>query len=139
MPNLDELKSQAKRLRASLAGTTPISHAMALEAIAKQHGYRDWNTIHAACANAPPAPVWQVGQIVTGAYMGHPVRGVIKSVSAWAEGRMTRLSIDLDDPVNVSAFDSFDVTRRRLKANIGKDGATVEKTSNGVPHLKLDF
>lgn len=139
MPNLDELKSQAKRLRASLAGTTPISHVKALEAVAKQHGYRDWNTSHAACANAPPAPAWQVGQTVTGAYMGHPVRGVIKSVSAWAEGRMTHLSIDLDDPVNVSAFDSFDVMSRRLKANIGKDGATVEKTSNGVPHLKLDF
>ena len=56
MPNLDELKSQAKRLRASLAGTTPISHVKALEAVAKQHGYRDWNTSHAACANAPPAP-----------------------------------------------------------------------------------
>ncbi len=138
MPTIDDLKSQAKRLRASLSGSNPLSHSQALEAVARQHGYKDWNTIHAACGNAPPGPPWQVGQIVTGAYLGKPVRGTIKSVNQWAEGRMFRVALDLDEPVNVSAFDSFDVLRRRLSATLGRDGETVEKITGGTPQLKLD-
>lgn len=138
MPTIEDLKSQAKRLRASLAGSNPLSHSQALEAVARQHGYKDWNTIHAACGNAAPGPPWQVGQTVTGAYLGKPVRGTIKSVQEWAEGRMFRVTLDLDEPVNVSAFDSFEVTRRRLTATIGRDGATVEKITGGTPQLKLD-
>lgn len=138
MPTIEELKSQAKRLRASLAGSNPLSHSQALEAVARQHGFKDWNTIHAACGNAPPGPPWQVGQTVTGAYLGKPVRGTIKSVREWAEGQMFRISLDLDEPVNVSAFDSFDVLRRRLSATLSREGETVEKITGGTPQLKLD-
>ncbi len=138
MPTLDDLKSQAKRLRASLSGSNPMSHSQALEAVARQHGYKDWNTIHAACGNAPPGPPWQVGQAVTGTYLGKPVRGMIKSVNQWAEGRMFRVSLDLDEPVNVSAFESFDVLRHRLSATLTRDGETVEKITGGTPQLKLD-
>ena len=138
MPTIEDLKSQAKRLRASLATSNPISHSQALEAVARQHGYKDWNTIHAACGNALPGPPWQVGQAVTGAYLGKPVRGTIRSVRAWAEGRMFRVTLDLDEPVNVSAFDSFEVTRRRLTATLSREGETVEKITGGTPQLKLD-
>lgn len=138
MPTIEDLKSQAKRLRASLAGTNSLSHSQALEAVARQHGYKDWNTIHAACGNTPPGPPWQVGQTVTGAYLGKPVRGTIKSVRELAEGRMFRVTLDLDEPVNVSAFDSFDVMRRRLSATVSREGETVEKITGGTPQLKLD-
>lgn len=138
MPTIEDLKSQAKRLRASLSGSNPLSHSQALEAVARQHGYKDWNTIHAACGNAPLSPPWHVGQIVTGAYLGKPVRGTIKSVREMAEGRMFRISLDLDQPVNVSAFDSFDVMRRRLSATVSREGETVEKITGGTPQLKLD-
>lgn len=138
MPTIEDLKSQAKRLRASLAGSNPLSHSQALEAVARQHGFKDWNTIHAACGNAVPGPPWQVGQSVTGAYLGKPVRGTIKSVREMAEGRMFRVTLDLDRSVNVSAFDSFEVTRRRLSATLGRDGETVEKITGGTPQLKLD-
>lgn len=138
MPTIQDLKSQAKRLRASLSETSPITHSQALEAVARQHGYKDWNTIFAASGNASPGPPWQVGQIVTGAYLGKPVRGTIKSIREWADGRMFRVTLDLDQPVNVSAFDSFDVTRRRLTATLGRDGETVEKITGGTPQLKLD-
>lgn len=138
MPNLADLKTQAKRLRVSLADTSPITHAQALEAVARQHGYRDWNTAHAACGNRPPGPPWQVGQTVTGAYLGKPIRGVIKSVNQWAEGRMFRVSLDLDEPVNVSEFDSFDVLRHRLQATLTREGETVERISSGAPQLRLD-
>lgn len=138
MPTIEDLKSQAKRLRASLAGSNPLSHSQALEAVARQHGYKDWNTIHAACGNASPGPPWQVGQSVTGAYLGKPVRGTIKSVREMAEGRMFRVTLDLDRPVNVSAFDSFEVTRRRLSATLSRQGETVEKITGGTLQLKLD-
>ncbi len=138
MPTIEDLKSQAKRLRASLSARNPLSHSQALEAVARQHGYKDWNTIHAACGNAPPGPPWQVGQTVTGAYLGKPVRGTIKSVREWADGRMFRVTLDLDEPVNVSAFDSFEVMRRRLSATLSRDGETVEKITGGTPQLKLD-
>ena len=52
---------------------------------------------------------------------------------------MFRVTLDLDEPVNVSAFDSFDVTRRRLTANLSRDGETVEKISGGTPQLRLDI
>jgi len=96
------------------------------------------HTIFAACGNAPPGPPWQVGQIVTGAYLGKPVRGTIKSVREWADGRMFRITLDLDEPVNVSAFESFDVTRRRLSATVSRNGETAEKITGGTPQLKLD-
>ena len=115
-----------------------MSHSQALEAVARQHGYKDWNTIFAACGNAPSGPPWQVGQIVTGAYLGKPVRGTIKSLRQLADGRMFRVSLDLDQPVNVSAFDSFDVMRRRLSATLNRKGETVEKITGSTPQLKLD-
>ena len=139
MPTIEDLKTQAKRLRASLSGSTPISHSQALEAVARQHGYKDWNTIHAAYGTNTPGPPWRVGQTVKGAYLGKPIQGKIKSVQEWAEGRMFRVTLDLDEPVNVSAFDSFDVTRRRLTANLSRDGETVEKISGGTPQLRLDI
>ncbi len=138
MPTIEDLKSQAKRLRASLSASNPLSHSQALEAVARQHGYKDWNTIHAACGNAPPGPPWQVGQTVTGAYLGKPVRGTVKSVREWAEGRMFRVTLDLDEPVNVSAFESFDVMRRRLSATVSREGETIEKITGETPQLKLD-
>ena len=48
IPSRTALKSQAKRLRASLGtqGKT-ISHGQSLEMIAQQYGHHDWNTINA--------------------------------------------------------------------------------------------
>ena len=47
-PIIEELKSQAKRLRQAMeARGTAISHSAALELIAQQHGVRDWNTLSA--------------------------------------------------------------------------------------------
>ncbi|MGC5221439.1 glyoxalase superfamily protein [Micromonospora sp. DT81.3] len=50
-------KSMASRLRARLAEDgTGISHSRALDLVAAQLGYRDWNTL-AAARNAPPHPI----------------------------------------------------------------------------------
>jgi hypothetical protein len=156
---IQDLKSQARRLRAALSETgRPISYSQALEAIARQRGYRDWNTLHAASAerraglsggrsgdqpgDQPGArsggPPVALGDQVTGAYLGHPIAAEVIGVQTLGDGRY-RVKLALDRPVNVSAFPAMEVLRRRLNANIGRDGATVEKTSNGEPHLRLDL
>ena len=56
LPSIDALKRLAQRLRQELADAgTVISHSRSLELLAHQHGYKDWNTLHAAIGNRPPA------------------------------------------------------------------------------------
>ena len=44
-------------LYASLADAgNAVSHGQALELVARQHGYRDWNTAYAASGNRPAGP-----------------------------------------------------------------------------------
>lgn len=51
MPSIKQSKSLAKTLRQALAGQgTKISHSACLEIVARQFGYADWNTMHAAHA-----------------------------------------------------------------------------------------
>tara|TARA_R110002096_G_scaffold43364_11_gene116800 strand:- start:3112 stop:3534 length:423 start_codon:yes stop_codon:yes gene_type:complete len=134
-PGLDALKAQARRLRQSLAENgTEVSHSRSLELLAQSLGARDWNTLHARLGNAPPG--WQLGQKVRGVYLGHAVCGRIHALSALADG-WYRLELALDEPVDVIASEHFSSLRRRIRATVGPDGETVEKTSDGKPHLRL--
>ena len=63
---------------------------------------------------------------------------VIAIRSMESHGRW-QVTLQLDEPVDVVTFDSFSAFRRRINATIGGDGRTVEKTSNGQPHLVLDL
>ena len=64
--NRDQAKARARELRAELAAAgTPISHSEALECVAKELGYRDWNTASARLFNMPEV-VLQVGDQVAG-------------------------------------------------------------------------
>ena len=134
-PSPDALKAQAKRLRKALAETgTDISHSRALELVAQSVGARDWNTV--AAQSRSNSPTWQIGQAVTGRYLGHAFTGRIHAASARATG-WHRLTIDFDQAVDVIASEHFSSFRRRVSALVGADGQTVEKTSGGQPHLKL--
>lgn len=134
LPSRDTLKAQARRLRTTLAETgTKLPHASALETVAKQWGYRDWNTLSAAVETAPALP-WQIGQTVRGAYLGHAFTGVLKSVSQRGQDH-TRLTIRFDTPVDVVSSDKFSALRRQITATVNATGRTVEKTSDGQPHL----
>jgi len=136
LPPRAELKSHAKRLRGTLAQNgTQISQAQALETVAAQWGYRDWNTLSAAVETAP-APRWQVGQRVSGTYLGHPFDGRIKSVSGRGSTH-ARLTLIFDQPVDVVASDRFSALRRQITATVNAAGRTVQKTSDGQPHLVL--
>lgn len=140
LPTVESAKAHAKRLRASLnkAGTE-ISHSKALELVAEQHGYRDWNTLHAAIGNMPPGPPVSVGQTVVGAYLGKPFRGEVLGVRSMGQHELYRVTLRFEEPVNVSAFESFEVLRRQVSANIDRNGTTTEKTSNGLPQMTLSL
>ncbi len=133
LPNRAALKLQAKRLRAALDNN--VSHSAALETIARQWGYRDWNTLSAASENAP---VWQVGQRVTGRYLGHGFSGRLSSVSEASGGRW-HLRLVFDRPIDVVTSEHFSSLRRQVTATVNRRGVTHEKTSDGQPHLMLDM
>ena len=137
LPDLAALKAQAKRLRTTLASEGNfISHSEALEFIARQYGYRDWNTLHAAAGNRPAEP-WQLGTKVTGRYLGQAVSGEIIALTRLGGGTRYRVTLDLDEAVDVVTFDSFSAYRKRINATINRDGVTAARTSNGEPHLRL--
>ncbi len=136
LPTRAALKAQAKRLRGSLADQgTPVSHATALETLARQWGFRDWNTLSAA---ADDAPAWQVGQAVTGRYLGHAFSARLKSVRAVSGGHW-QLTLVFDDPIDVVSSDKFSSLRRQINATVNARGVTHEKTSDGQPHLVLNI
>ncbi len=138
--SIQSMKDQAKRLRASLAenGET-VGHSHALELVARQHGYRDWNTAHAALGNRPSGPPVELGGKARGRYLGQPFTAkVIGIQSQLAPGRW-RVELQFDEPVDVVTFESFSAYRSRVSAVIDADGRTIEKTSNGVPHMALDL
>ena len=139
LPSLDALKDQAKRLRARFSGEgQEISHSRALELVAAQYGFRDWNTLHAAVGNRPPFDPWMLGSRVRGHYLGQPFDAEVLGIQAITSqpGRY-RMTLHFDEPVDVVTFDSFSAFRKRVTATIGEDGISPSKTSNGRPHMVL--
>lgn len=103
LPALEGLKEQAKRLRAALEeqGQT-ITHSKALELIAAQHGFRDWNTLHASVGNRPAFNPYLLGSRVEGFYLGQPFVASVLGVQALGgDPERYRLTLHLDDPVDV--------------------------------------
>lgn len=139
LPSLEGLKEQAKRLRAALEGQgQAITHSKALELIAAQHGFRDWNTLHAAAGNRPTFNPYLLGSRVEGHYLGQPfVASVLGVRSLGGDPERYRLTLHFDDPVDVVRFESFSAFRQRVRCNVDATGRTWEKTSNGRPQVEL--
>jgi len=137
IPSREAIKAQAKRLRASLAAEGNfLSHSETLELIARQHAFRDWNTMSAAMGNRPCQPL-VLGQTVTGLYLGQPFKAVVIALAQLNDGARYRITLNLDEPVDVVTFESFSAFRKRINATIGRDGSSWEKTSNGLPQLTI--
>lgn len=138
LPNLSEAKSQARRLREALSGQgTEIGHAQSLELVAHKYGFRDWNAFHAAIGNRPP-PAWAVGGRVEGKYLSQPFAATVLSLTMLRPGWF-RLTLDLDEAVDVVSFDSFSNFRKRIQCVVGPAGTSREKTSDGTPHMVLEI
>ncbi len=140
LPSVAALKAQARRLRSTLDATGhTIGHSEALEAIARQHGFRDWNTLSArARTNRPRTPV-QTGEVVTGEYLGQRFSGRVIGVSDLTAGDRFRITVRFDEPVDVVTFESFSAYRHRVQCVIDGSGTSPQKTSDGRPHMKLDL
>ncbi len=131
----DQAKARARAIRAALAADNrDISHSAALERVAAEQGFADWNTLSARLSNAPEIPL-QVGDRVEGQYLKQAFAGVVLAVRSMAEGGALQVTIDLDEPVDVVTFESFSHFRRRVNATISPGGVSYAKTSDGVPHL----
>jgi hypothetical protein len=138
LPSITAAKEQAKRLREKLeAEGTNVSHSKSLELIAHQYGFRDWNTLHAAIGNRPPFE-WQVGDRARGSYLSQPFEAEIVAVETVRPGWF-RLTLELDEAVDVVTFDSFSNFRKRVTGVVGPAGTSREKTSNGRPQLEMDM
>jgi hypothetical protein len=138
IPSLDALKLQAKELRKSLTWEgRDVNHAQALELVAKSHGFRDWNTLHAAIGNAPRPPV-VVGQVVEGRYLGQEFVAEVLGVRVLSEGRY-RVTFDFAEAVDVVTFDSFSNFRKRVSNTVDSMGRSFNRTSNGQPHIVLSM
>ena len=132
-PALAAYKSEAKTLRQS---ADDMTHAQALETVARNHGVRDWNTLHAQ-ANKPVR--LSPGMRVTGHYIGQPFSGVVKGAQLWgSSGDRMRVTLHFDTPVDVVTFDSFSALRQRVSGVIDPEGRSVGHTSDGEPHLRLE-
>jgi len=133
-PSLDTVKAQAKALRQALqAGGTVVSHAQALELIARQHGARDWNTLHARLTRQNELPELAFGDRVVGYYLGQAYTGEIVALSGPAGHH--HVEIKLDQPVDTVRFESFSNWRHRIRGTLDVDGRSHRKTSDGAPHL----
>ncbi|WHZ33371.1 glyoxalase superfamily protein [Sagittula sp. MA-2] len=136
-PTLDTFKAEAKALRQALrAEGKVVSHAQSLELVARRHGARDWNTLHARLRQrSTPLPL-AVGAKVSGRYLGQAYSGKILAVSGRAERR--QVEIALDQPIDTVRFDSFSNWRHRIRGTLDKDGRSPETTSDGTPVLTVD-
>ena len=135
---LGQAKDDAKQLRKLAAETgKKIGHAQALEQIAHQNGFRDWNALCAAISDQPPAG-WEKGGKVTGRYLSHPFTATVISVSLARPG-WYQLELILDSPVDVVTSTEFSNSRKRLRGVIGPKGHSKERTSDGAPHLQIDL
>lgn len=138
LPSVTQAKDQAKRLRAKMSGDgCKIGHAQSLELVAHQHGFRDWNSLLVAIGNGS-AEGWNVGDWVTGTYQSQPFSAHVISVSN-IKPEWFKLVLQLERAVDVVTSNSFSNYRQRIRGVVGPKGHSVERTSNGEPHLQIDL
>jgi hypothetical protein len=91
----------------------------------------------AAIGNGPPRD-WAAGDKVSGTYLSQPFTGRIVSVSSVRPGWF-EVELHLDQAVDVVTSTAFSNLRTRIRGVIGPKGHTMERTSDGQPHLCIDL
>ena len=135
--SIDNLKNQAKAMRKALVQEGHhISHSAALETLAKQNGYKDWNTL-SAIASQPESVPFRLGDAVRGTYLGQAFEGEIVGLRQMARDDRFRLTIRFDVPVDVVKFEGMTNFRSRINIVVNREGISDDKTSDGAPHLRL--
>ncbi|MDX5594974.1 glyoxalase superfamily protein [Pseudovibrio sp. SPO723] len=139
VPTLSTAKKRAREVRANLAliGKV-ITHSEALEHVAKELGFRNWNVAAARLSNRPQLHL-SIGDRVSGRYLKQPFEGTVLSVHPIGHGDAYQLTLQFDEAVDVVRFESFSAYRQRVNATVSPEGVTWAKTSDGAPHLVLDL
>lgn len=136
LPTLQAAKELARSLRDRRAAKgQPLGHSQALEEIAQDYGFRDWNALHAAMSAADQRS-WQAGDRVSGRYLGQPFDATIRTSEATGSGWF-RVVLDLDEAVDAVRFESFSNLRKQIRAELGPKGFSKERTSDGTPHVEI--
>jgi hypothetical protein len=146
-PDADAHKASAKRLRTALAEDgIAITHAKALELVARQNGARDWNTLAAQAPEAKPTPVatiaatapFGVGEAVAGTFNGRAAHGRIIGLEETIKPDLWRVTVAFDPPVDVATSQLFTAERRRVQMVVGADGRSrrLTGTETGVMALR---
>ncbi|WP_378946538.1 glyoxalase superfamily protein [Mesorhizobium sp. ANAO-SY3R2] len=139
----NDYKTNARRLRDALAAEGfDISHAKALELVAKQNGVRDWNTLAArpvatkAEETTSGAP-FGVGESVAGTFNGNPAQGRVIGLEETIKPDLWRVTVAFNPPVDVSTSKLFSSQRRRIQMVVGTDGRSrrLTGTETGVMAL----
>jgi len=137
IPTASVLKSEARAMRqAATERGEQLSQSAALEAVAKAHGYRDWNTAAAMLPDRVRTPV-QVGDRVAGTYLGQSFRGLVLGLSILPDMRHFKVTVKFDQPVDVVTSTLFSSFRQRVTATVDVHGVSPDQTSNGQPHMRV--
>lgn len=133
----ETLKSEARALRAERSATgAPITHSEALELVAHDHGFRDWNTAVGSLKQPVATPV-QVGDKVAGRYLKQAFTGQVIAVAMQPGGNLFKVTVVFDRPVDVVTFESFSAFRTRVSVLVDPYGVSPATTSDGEPHMRL--
>ncbi|WP_338723219.1 glyoxalase superfamily protein [Devosia sp. XK-2] len=136
-PSAQTLKSEAKSLREERARAgRPLTHGAALEEVARAHGYRDWNTARAALPDRVNVP-FQVGMRVKGFYLEQPFKGVLIGVQLAHNMQAYTVTIQFDEPVNVTPDFMFAAFRQRVVSTVDIRGISPALRGNGQPQMRL--
>lgn len=127
-----QAKARARQIKAESGPALTLSAA--LEQVAREMGFRDWNTASARLSNAPE-PNWQIGERVSGHYLKQAFAGRVHAVRELQGGAGYELTLHFDTPVDVVEWVSFSAHRQRVTAMVSPEGISWLKTSDGVPHL----
>lgn len=135
--NIENYKSQAKRLREYLGSQDiKLGHSASLEAIAKQHGYRDWNTLSASEKNRIKWPA--AGERVMGTYLGHSFRGTILKSEIISNSDNRRYTLMMDEAIDVVKSELFSNFRQRISSTLNSDLKSVDHKGNPDKILIID-
>lgn len=136
----NDYKINARRLRDALASDgIAISHAKALELVARQEGARDWNTLAArpnasTAEEAATSAPFSVGETVSGTFNGNPAQGRVIGLEETIKPDLWRVTVAFNPPVDVSTSTLFSAERRRIQMVVGADGRSrrLTGTETGV-------
>lgn len=137
---MTDFKSQAKRLRTALAEEgVAVSHARALELVARSHGVRDWNTLSARPEKPEQQPpvAFALGQAVSGTFYGKPATGHVVGLEQTIKPELVRLTVAFNPPVDASTSAHFKAERRRVTMIVGTDGRSRRLTGTETGHMEL--